>query len=177
MNPGNQKYLEISRYSPNAIRNSHEGCRKDDVEHLQLGPVVDLAQWTGCWSVGTVVEGLVQSDSGQTGGPDTESGVNKEVAGETGETVPDEICTKCSEDLVAKLSGIRLIEVAKSQRRLERWQSEGSHWQILGDDDVGSVWRVETNGSHNGDKHVLLLVEWTRVERELCAKHFEALVR
>jgi hypothetical protein len=55
-------------------------------------------------------------------------------------------------------------------------KGEGLHRQVLGDDNVGGVRGMETDSSHDGDEHVFLLVERSRVKGDFTAKHPDALV-
>lgn len=58
----------------------------------------------------TVVERAVQSDGDQRFGPHAVSRVHQELAADSSNAITDKVRSKCDQDLVRELSGIRLVE-------------------------------------------------------------------
>lgn len=105
------------------------------------------------------MECLVQGDGHKGRGPDTETGEHKEFAGDPRKAETDKVATHRTEDLVAELVRIRLVEVYR---------------ESLDEDGVVGVWGVVSDGRHDRDEHVFLLVEFPRVKTMLATKHPEA---
>lgn len=138
----------------------HGGEGED--EALHSGCSEGEAEWTLDWeAVVAVVQCRVEGNGNEGRGPNRVDGVDEETSGNTSHTVTDKVDGQREEDLVGELGGVRLVEVLR---------------QVLGEDDVTGVRGGETDGGHDGDHHVLLLVEWTWVERVSRAEESEAFV-
>lgn len=96
------------------------------------------------------MECLIERNGDQRRGPDTVRGVDQKSSDQSSKTVAAKVGTDGSQDLVAESSGVRLVKVLR---------------KILRNDNVGGVRGVESDSRHDGDEHVFLLVESSRVER------------
>ena len=151
-------------------------------EKLVARDAIDTVEGAGDGVVAVVVQGRVERNGYQTGGPDAVGWVDDEAAGETCQTVADEVGGEglwlgkvrwlvrvegvrdktYNEDLIAKASGILLVEILR---------------QHLRPDNVLCIRKRLGGVGHNGNEHVFLLVEWTGVETMLPAEHAEAIIR
>lgn len=104
------------------------------------------------------MEGAVQGNRHQGGGPHAVGWVDEETARETGEAVADEVGGQADEDLVAEAAGVLLVEHVG---------------QDLRPDDVLRVGERLGRVGHDGDEHVLLLVEAAGVQVVLGAEEGE----
>ena len=99
-----------------------------------------------------VVERLVERDGGQVEQPDAVLRVDDEPTAHSSESHADELNRETGEDLVAERLGPGLVV------------EDG---QLLDDQDVHRVGREHSDVGHDGEEHVLLLVERSRVERRV----------
>lgn len=140
---------------PKVNKHGSKGVKEEAVSRC----AIDLLERTQYGNVVFLVECRVQRDCDQRRRPQTVRWVDEELSGQTSETVSDEVRRETDKDLVAKASGILLVEL------------EG---QDLSPDDVLSVRQTLSHSGHQGDEHMLLLVESTRVETVLNAEKSKA---
>ena len=108
------------------------------------------------------VEGIVESNGDERGGPDAVAGINEETASQAGHAVTDQVGGEGDQNLVAELASVGLVEVLG---------------KVLRPDNVVGVGGAAGDVGHDGDEHVLLAVEGAGVEAVASAKEGETNIR
>lgn len=130
---------------PEEAKHAHKG----DEEELEARHAPHLFEGTQSSWVGIAMERRVEGDSHERRGPYTIRWVHEESPADTSQAVADEVAGESDGDLITEVDGPLLVEELR---------------QELNPDKIMGIRRALGNTGHEGNEHVLLLVEWTRVQ-------------
>ena len=161
VNPGHP--AKVGKRSPDVVGEPEPDKHgaKHDVEELDAGDAPDLGKGSLDRGVVVCVESRVERNCDQRCRPDAVRGINEEATADTGHSVSDKVGAQRDQNLVGEVGGIWLVKVLR---------------EVLNPDDQVGVRSVVRNVGHDGDKHMLLLGEGTRVERMAHSEESNAII-